>query len=378
MWSSVQTVRGCPKHCSFCSVWRTDGQKPRQRAVDAVIREVVALRRKGFRFILLADDNFYPVTLEDLATADRRADKSRFDALTALRRERFDLMAQLEQLPNDMVFYTQITMEAAEDPEFLAAMRRARIKGALVGVESVTPEGLKAVYKDFNMAGDALVTRLQAFRSNGCVRARLVHLRPPDRHARDVRRDSRSRPARRRVVRAIRHTDAVPSTVDFAKWERESVDGPSIDGIRMTTGSSHRRPKVYRAHIRRWPPMRSGRGRRGCRIGLFARSGSARRACAPSARGSHSCSSRSCTCPADVRHYRDCDRQRPCRALGHAPAGSPGPRAGYSSPPRCPSCRNRLRQRRIGEPVSWRTRATGEPVKTGEPANEATGDLANR
>jgi len=29
MWASVQTVRGCPKHCSFCSVWGTDGQKPR-------------------------------------------------------------------------------------------------------------------------------------------------------------------------------------------------------------------------------------------------------------------------------------------------------------------------------------------------------------
>src|SRR5439155_7101267 len=28
MWASVQTVRGCPKHCSFCSVWRTDGQEP--------------------------------------------------------------------------------------------------------------------------------------------------------------------------------------------------------------------------------------------------------------------------------------------------------------------------------------------------------------
>src|SRR5437588_9415825 len=29
MWASVQTVRGCPKRCSFCSVWRTDGQEPR-------------------------------------------------------------------------------------------------------------------------------------------------------------------------------------------------------------------------------------------------------------------------------------------------------------------------------------------------------------
>jgi hypothetical protein len=37
MWASVQTVRGCPKHCSFCSVWRTDGQRPRQHATDSEI-----------------------------------------------------------------------------------------------------------------------------------------------------------------------------------------------------------------------------------------------------------------------------------------------------------------------------------------------------
>ena len=74
MWASVQTVRGCPKHCSFCSVWRTDGQKPRQRTADAVVGEIVELRRRGFRFIALADDNFYPVTLTDIKMASRRAD----------------------------------------------------------------------------------------------------------------------------------------------------------------------------------------------------------------------------------------------------------------------------------------------------------------
>src|SRR5438093_2884271 len=135
MWASVQTVRGCPKHCSFCSVWRTDGQRPRQRTVDAVIHEIVELRRLGFRFIALADDNFYPVTLEDLAMAARRSDKGRLTELQAMRAERFELMEGLARLPDDMVFYTQITMEAAEDPQFLEAMSRARIKGALVGVE---------------------------------------------------------------------------------------------------------------------------------------------------------------------------------------------------------------------------------------------------
>ena len=81
MWGSVQTVRGCPKHCSFCSVWRTDGQKPRQRGVDSVVAEIVELRRQGFRFVALADDNFYPVTLADLAMAERQGNVARLEQL---------------------------------------------------------------------------------------------------------------------------------------------------------------------------------------------------------------------------------------------------------------------------------------------------------
>ena len=93
-------------------------------------------------------------------------------------------MERLAQLPHDMVFFTQITMEAAEDPEFLDAMRRANIKGALVGVEAVTPEGLKDVYKDFNVVGEALVTRLQQFREHGVhVLGSFIFGLPSDRPA---------------------------------------------------------------------------------------------------------------------------------------------------------------------------------------------------
>ena len=117
MWASVQTVRGCPKHCSFCSVWRTDGQQPRQRAVDAVVDEIVELRRRGFRFIALADDNFYPGDARPTSRRPRGARTRRSShELEAMRAERFELMERLAQLPDDMVFFTQITMEAAEDP----------------------------------------------------------------------------------------------------------------------------------------------------------------------------------------------------------------------------------------------------------------------
>ncbi len=125
MWASVQTVRGCPKHCSFCSVWRTDGQKPRQRGTDVVIEEIVELRRRGFRFIALADDNFYPVTLTDIALAEAAGQSgSRRCSSKAMRAERFELMERLAELPEDMAFFTQITMESAEDTAFLDAMKQ--------------------------------------------------------------------------------------------------------------------------------------------------------------------------------------------------------------------------------------------------------------
>ncbi len=167
MWASVQTIRGCPKHCSFCSVWRTDGQKPRQRSFQRVVDEIVSLRRLGFRFIALADDNFYPVTLTDLRLAREQKNFAKLEELTAIRRERFQLMEALAELPKDMVFFTQITMEAGEDGAYLDAMRKANIKGALVGVEAVTPEGLKAVFKDWNYSGEALAKQLQTFRQHG-------------------------------------------------------------------------------------------------------------------------------------------------------------------------------------------------------------------
>ena len=252
MWASVQTLRGCPKHCSFCSVWRTDGQAPRNRGVDAVVGEILELRRLGFRFITLADDNFYPVSQQDLAQAARLENPSRLQALEALRADRMALMAELARLPADTVFFTQITMEAAEDPEFLDAMREAHIRGALVGVESVTPEGLKSVYKNFNLAGDNLVERLRVFRQHGVqVLGSFIFGLPTDNpHTFEATADVAER-AEIAFAQFVMLTP-LPGTIDFEKWEK-SFEGhpPTVDGIPITRHwliPATRRPRYLLEH----------------------------------------------------------------------------------------------------------------------------------
>jgi radical SAM superfamily enzyme YgiQ (UPF0313 family) len=252
MWGSVQTVRGCPKHCSFCSVWRTDGQTPRQRRVDVVVEEILELRRRGFRFVALADDNFYPVTLADLAMAERQNNVPRLEQLRALRAERFELMERLAQLPSDMVFFTQITMEAAEDVAFLDAMRRAKIKGALVGVEAVTPEGLKDVYKGFNDVGEALVTRLRTFRDHGVgVLGSFIFGLPSDRPSTFAATADIADRAGVAFAQFVMLTP-YPGTVDFAAWEKSLGNNAArIGDIPVTRHwliPQDQRPKVYAPH----------------------------------------------------------------------------------------------------------------------------------
>ena len=193
-------------------------------------------------------------------------------------------MAQLAQLPDDLVFYTQITMEAAEDPEFLDAMQRAHIRGALVGVESVTAEGLKDVYKGFNLAGDALVARLRAFRRHGVhVLGSFIFGLPSD-DARHVRRDGRAGGRGRPHVRAVRAADAVSrarSTSRSGRPKTRTARGRTSTACRhaaLADSASSERPKLYIAasdDVARGDPRRHA-GRLGSLLQLAAASGRGR------------------------------------------------------------------------------------------------------
>src|SRR6204780_2885253 len=158
-------------------------------------------------------------------------------------------MAELAKLPQDMVFFTQITMEAGEDVEYLDAMRRANIKGALVGVEAVTPEGLKAVFKDWNCSGDALAKQLQTFREHGVhVLGSFIFGLPTDRPDTFDATVALAQKAGITFAQFVMMTP-FPGTVDFERWEKEQERNPTIiAGVPITRYwliPAHLRPKMF-------------------------------------------------------------------------------------------------------------------------------------
>jgi radical SAM superfamily enzyme YgiQ (UPF0313 family) len=120
----VQTSRGCPFDCSFCSVTGMFGKKLRHRSVGSVMEE---LRRYDSRnhFVFFCDDNF---------TANRRRARELLEAMAGAR-FRFQ-------------WSTQVRADLARDPELVAMMKRTGCHTVFIGFESVNPGSLAAMKKN--------------------------------------------------------------------------------------------------------------------------------------------------------------------------------------------------------------------------------------
>jgi hypothetical protein len=169
-----------------------------------------------------------------------------------MRAERFALMEKLAKLPEDMAFFTQITMEAGEDTQFLDAMSKARIHGALVGVESVTEEGLKSVFKTFNSAGDNLARRLRTFKEHGVhVLGSFIFGLSSDRKDTFAATAALAKEADLTFAQFVMMTP-FPGTVDFDRWEKGMGNTvPHVEGVPITRYwliPSSKRPKMFIEH----------------------------------------------------------------------------------------------------------------------------------
>lgn len=164
----IQTVAGCPENCSFCSVWVTDGRKPRLHLNDQIITEANELYAMGFRYVFFSDDNFTPSTLGRIARETNAGVRAN---LERVREERLKLFEEYDKAgPPALYGFTQMTAECVSDDEYLEAMyRKMRLRGALIGVESFTEEGLKNVNKMWNPVGHKMAEAIQKIQSHGIM-----------------------------------------------------------------------------------------------------------------------------------------------------------------------------------------------------------------
>ena len=65
-FGAIQTTRGCPLNCSFCSVTAFNGAHYRQRPIPDVVREFQSIQEKR---VLVVDDNLIGTRPEHIARA---------------------------------------------------------------------------------------------------------------------------------------------------------------------------------------------------------------------------------------------------------------------------------------------------------------------
>ena len=128
-FGAIQTTRGCPLNCSFCSVTAFNGAHYRRRPIPDVVREFQSIRE---RRVLVVDDNLIGIRPEHIARAK-------------------DLFLAMARANLRKEWIAQATINFADDEELLALASKAGCNGVFIGFESPAPEGLRRYGGKFNL-----------------------------------------------------------------------------------------------------------------------------------------------------------------------------------------------------------------------------------
>jgi radical SAM superfamily enzyme YgiQ (UPF0313 family) len=128
-FGSIQTTRGCPLNCSFCSVSAFNGREYRCRSIEDIIAEFKLIREK---MVLIVDDNLIGTRSDHIAHAK-------------------DLFRAMIEADLGKKWIAQATINIADDEELLQLAARAGCTAVFIGFESTGDEGLIEVRKKYNI-----------------------------------------------------------------------------------------------------------------------------------------------------------------------------------------------------------------------------------
>jgi radical SAM superfamily enzyme YgiQ (UPF0313 family) len=148
-FASVQFSRGCPFQCEFCDIIVTFGRRPRLKKGAQILAELDALCLQGAEFVFIVDDNLI---------GNKRAIKPLLRAVAAWQ----------EATGYRLTFFTEASLDLAEDVELLALMVEANVVAVFVGIESPNEAALVETKKKQNLRGGrSLVEKVHAIQAAG-------------------------------------------------------------------------------------------------------------------------------------------------------------------------------------------------------------------
>jgi radical SAM superfamily enzyme YgiQ (UPF0313 family) len=133
----IQTSRGCPFQCEFCDIIVIFGRKPRIKTAEQVVAEVDAQHKLGVHVIFLVDDNFI---------GNKKAAKVILRAIIDWQHKHGYPLA----------FFTEASLDLAEDDELLQLMAEAGMVAVFIGIESPDEAALRETKKYQNVRGSIL------------------------------------------------------------------------------------------------------------------------------------------------------------------------------------------------------------------------------
>jgi radical SAM superfamily enzyme YgiQ (UPF0313 family) len=114
--SAIQTSRGCPKSCAFCSVPKISGSTLRLKSLSAVEKELQSLKHLRARYLFVVDDNF--TVMKDRALA---------------------IMDLFRHYGYRWMGFSNLSV--SEDEKFLRALRESGCISLFIGFESLHNQG---------------------------------------------------------------------------------------------------------------------------------------------------------------------------------------------------------------------------------------------
>jgi len=144
---NIQYSRGCPFNCEFCDITSLFGREPRTKSTAQISAELSDLYARGWRgSVFIVDDNFIGNKY-----------KLKTDLLPAL-------AAWNAHHNYPFTFFTQASINLADDPELMRLMVRAGFDMVFVGIETPHEDSLAECDKTHNRHRDLLdcVHRLHA------------------------------------------------------------------------------------------------------------------------------------------------------------------------------------------------------------------------